>query len=140
MSALTIGQVAKRVGIGIETIRFYERKGLIEDPPRKESGYRQYGEDDIERLIFIQHAKTLGFSLKEINELLSIRSRPEADSREVKEIASAKLVDIENKIRLLERMQQTLKKLVEECPGEGPTCECPILEALETENIVDVNN
>src|SRR3990172_3204706 len=65
MSTLTIGQVARRVGIGIETIRFYERKGLIEEPPRRESGYRQYGEGDIERLVFIQHAKTLGFSLKE---------------------------------------------------------------------------
>jgi MerR family mercuric resistance operon transcriptional regulator len=140
MSALTIGQVAKRVGIGVETVRFYERKGLIEEPPRKESGYRQYGEEDVERLIFIQHAKTLGFSLKEINELLSIRGRPEADSREVKEIASAKLVDIENKIRLLERMQLTLKKLVEQCPGEGPTCECPILEAIEKENLEGINN
>jgi len=140
MSALTIGQVARRVGIGIETIRFYERKGLIEEPPRKESGYRQYGEGDIERLIFIQHAKTLGFSLKEINELLSIRARPEADTREVKEIASAKLMDIKNKIKLLKRMQQTLEKLVEQCPGEGPTCECPILEALETDNHEGVNN
>ena len=140
MSALTIGQVAKRVGIGIETIRFYEHKGLIEDPPRKESGYRQYGEKDIKRRAFIQHAKTLGFSLKEINELLSIRARPEANTREVKEIASAKLVDINNKIKLLQRMQQTLEKLVDQCPGEGPTCECPILEALETENYEGVNN
>ena len=134
MSTLTIGQVARRVGIGIETIRFYERKGLIEEPPRRESGYRQYGEEDIERLVFIQHAKTLGFSLKEINELLSIRSRPDANSREIKEIASAKLADIDNKIDLLKRMQQTLKKLVAQCPGDGPTCECPILEAMEMED------
>jgi len=140
MSALTIGKVAKRVGIGIETIRFYERKGLIDEPPRRESGYRQYCEKDIERLVFIQHAKTLGFSLREINELLSIRARPEANTREVKEIASAKLLDINNKIKLLQRMRQTLKKLVEQCPGEGPTCECPILEALETENYEDVKN
>ena len=134
MSTLTIGQVARRAGIGIETIRFYERKGLIDEPPRRESGYRQYGEEDVERLVFIQHAKTLGFSLKEIFELLSIRSRPDANSREVKSIAMAKLEDIENKISLLQRMQRTLQKLVEQCPGEGPTCDCPILEALEKED------
>ena len=137
MGTLTIGQVARRAGIGIETIRFYERKGLIDEPPRKESGYRQYGEEDVERLVFIQHAKTLGFSLKEIFELLSIRSRPDANSRDVKRIAMAKLEDIEIKINLLKRMQQTLQKLVEQCPGEGPTCDCPILEALEKEDSTD---
>jgi Hg(II)-responsive transcriptional regulator len=131
MSELTIGQIARRTGIGIETIRFYERKGLIDEPPRKESGYRQYDENAIARLTFIQQAKTLGFSLREINELLSLRQKPGITSREIKQVAETKLADIENKMRLLRRMQRTLKKLVDKCPGNGPTNECPILEALE---------
>ena len=131
MSELTIGQIARRAGIGIETIRFYERKGLIEEPPRKESGYRQYNEDAVTRLAFIQQAKTLGFSLNEIHELLSLRKSPGVTSREIKQLAEAKLADIENKIRMLRRMQRTLKKLVEKCPGHGPTSDCPILDALD---------
>ena len=131
MSEYTIGQIAQRTGIGIETIRFYERKGLIDEPPRKESGYRQYSEDAIARLMFIQQAKTLGFSLREINELLSLRKKPGITSGEIKQLAEAKLEDIENKIRMLKRMQRTLKKLVDRCPGHGSANECPILEALD---------
>ena len=131
MNTLTIGQVAKQSGIGIETIRFYERKGLIDEPPRKESGYRQYTDDVIRQLTFIQHAKTLGFSLREINELLSLRSRPGVTSREIKLMAQTKLGDIEQKIKMLRRMQKTLKNLVNQCSGHGPTEECPIIEALD---------
>ena len=131
MTELTIGQIARRAYKGFETVRFYERKGLIEEPPRKESGYRQYDEDAVTRLAFIQQAKTLGFSLKEIHELLSLRKSPGVTSREIKQVAEEKLVDIENKIRMLRRIQRALKKLVEKCPGHGPTSECPILEALD---------
>ena len=131
MNKLSIGQVAKKLGIGIETIRFYERKGLIEEPPRKESGYRQYDETAVAKLAFIQQAKTLGFSLNEIGDLLSLREKPGTTSREIKHMAEARLRDIENKINMLKRMRQSLKKLVEKCPGEGPLSHCPILEAME---------
>ena len=131
MNTLSIGQVAKQTGIGIETIRFYERKGLIDEPPRRESGYRQYTDDVIRQLTFIQQAKTLGFSLNEIQELLSLRSQPGVSSREIKQMAETKLDDIEQKIKMLKRMQKSLKNLVDQCPGVGPTDECPIIEALD---------
>lgn len=132
MSGLTIGQVAQKMGMGIETIRFYERKGLIADPPRKQSGYRQYEPDVLDRLAFIQQAKALGFSLGEIHELMSLRHRPDTSSRDIKKIATARLADIEQKIKVLRRMQRALKKLVDQCPGQGSINECPILEALVT--------
>ena len=131
MSGLTIGQVAQKTGMGIETIRFYERKGLIPDPPRKESGYRQYEPDVLDRLAFIQQAKALGFSLGEIHELLSLRHKSDTSSRDIKIIATARLADIEQKIKVLRRMQRALKKLVDQCPGQGSIHECPILEALD---------
>lgn len=130
MSLLTIGQVAQKTGLGVETIRFYERKGLIDEPARKQSGYRQYAADVVDRLVFIQQAKTLGFSLAEINELLFLKLKPDSSSREVKKIAEAKLADIEDKIKKLKRMENVLKKLVGECSGHGPASECPILEAF----------
>ena len=130
MSGLTIGQVAQKTGMGIETIRFYERKGLIPDPPRKESGYRQYEPDVLDRLAFIQQAKELGFSLGEIHELLSLRLKADTSSRDIKMIAAARLADIEQKIIVLKRMQRALKKLVDQCPGQGSIHECPIMEAL----------
>lgn len=131
MNTLSIGQVAKQSGIGIETIRFYERKGLIDEPSRRESGYRQYTDDVIRRLTFIQQAKTLGFTLNEIHELLSLRSQPGVTSREIKQLAQAKLGDIEQKIKMLKRIQKSLKTLVDQCSGIGPTDECPIIEALD---------
>lgn len=130
MTLLSIGKVANRAGVSVETIRFYERKGLLAEPVRKESGYRQYAEDDIRKLVFIQHAKNLGFSLNEIKELMSIQSDSSATSREIKNMAENKLQDIEEKIKMLQRMRRTLKPLVEKCPGKGPTSECPILDAL----------
>lgn len=131
MNSMTIGQVAQKAGIGIETIRFYERKGLIDEPPRKESGYRQYDAGVVDRLVFIQQAKTLGFTLAEIQELLSLKISPVTTSREIKMIAEAKLVDIEARIKMLQRMRRSLKKLVDKCPGQGPLNDCPILDALE---------
>lgn len=131
MSALLIGQVARQTGVSVETIRFYERQGLIQEPPRRPSGYRQYDSNDIHRLTFIQQAKTLGFSLQEIGELLSLKLNPDATCHDVREQAQAKLHDIEDKIRKLKRMQRTIRKLVQDCPGQGPVTDCPILEALD---------
>ncbi|MCI0401475.1 MAG: heavy metal-responsive transcriptional regulator [Gammaproteobacteria bacterium] len=133
MQALTIGKVAERVGVGVETVRFYERKGLIKPPRRGESGYRQYSEDLVARLRFIQRAKTLGFSLKEIGELLDIRHDPTTTCRDIQRRAEVKLSDVEEKIKGLRRMSKVLTKLIAECAGDGPTSACPILEALDVE-------
>jgi len=133
MESLTIGQVARRAGIGIETVRFYERRGLIEDPPRTESGYRQYTEDVVSRLRFIKRAKGLGFSLKEITELLSLRLDPKTTCGDIKQKAEAKIDDIEGKIRSLKNMKKALTKLVATCSENGSARECSILETLYPE-------
>lgn len=136
MKPLTIGQVAQRAGIGVETVRFYERQGLLEEPARRESGYRQYTDGVVSRLRFIRRAKELGFSLKEIKELLALRVDPATTCREVKEQAEAKITDIEGKIASLQRMKRALVKLTAVCRGQGPTSECPILDALDREEEV----
>ena len=128
---LTIGKVAHRAGVGVETIRFYEREGLVKEPPRKASGYRQYGEEVVDRLLFIGRAKELGFTLKEIRELLSLRATRGAKCADVRERAEVKIRDIEEKIRSLRTMRRALSKLVAECSGDGPVTDCVILESLE---------
>lgn len=131
MEHFTIGQLAKRAKVNIQTIRYYERRGLIPEPPRWDSGYRQYPREMVTRLQFIRHAKELGFSLKEIGELLSLRLDPKTPCSEVKSKAEDKLLDIVEKIKILQRMKKALIKLTEACKGRGPISECPILEALE---------
>lgn len=132
MKPLTIGQVAHRSGIGIETVRFYERKGLLAKPARTLSGYRQFDEEIIARLQFIQRAKELGFTLKEIGELLALRVEPGTSCAEVKQRAEAKIADIEAKIESLRRMKRALLNLTAQCVGRGPASRCPILETLDT--------
>lgn len=131
MRNLTIGQVAKGAGVGVETVRFYEREGLLEEPDRRDSGYRQYGQEVIARLRFIRKAKELGFNLKGIKELLSLRIDPTVTCADVKARAETKITDIENRISTLERMKQALVRVTETCQGNGPTSQCPILDALE---------
>jgi MerR family mercuric resistance operon transcriptional regulator len=128
---MTIGRVAGEAGVSVQTVRYYERRGLIPRPPRRASGYRIYPEDTVRLIRFIRHAKELGFSLGEISELLSLRLSPEAPCSEVKKRARAKLEDIEGKMTTLGRMKRALEKLERECTGRGPVTECPILEALE---------
>jgi len=130
---LTIGQVAHRAGIGVETVRFYERRGLIEEPPRRESGYRQYPEDVVARLRFIRRAKELGFSLKEIVELFSLRVDPDTTCADIKRRAEAKITTMEEKIRSMQGIQRALTKLAASCSRTGPAGDCPILEALESQ-------
>jgi MerR family copper efflux transcriptional regulator len=133
MSALTIGRVAQLASVGVETIRFYEREGLITVPPRAAFGYRHYPLDTVARLRFIKRAKELGFSLKEVKELLSLRVSPEVTCEDVRARAEAKIADIEDKIRQLQRMRRALVRLAETCQGSGPVSECPILESLALE-------
>ncbi len=134
MKILTIGQVARQAGVGVETVRFYERRGLIEDPPRRESGYRQYTGDIIPRLRFIKRAKELGFSLKEIQALLELQRTPGTTCAEIKQRSEEKIRDIEGKIRDLKAMLSVLQSLTASCKGSGPLAGCPILEALKREN------
>jgi MerR family mercuric resistance operon transcriptional regulator len=130
---LTIGQVALKTGFGIETVRFYERNGLIDEPPRKASGYRQYPESVVLRLRFIKRSKELGFSLREIKELLSLRVEPTTTCADIRDRAQEKISDIESKIHSLERIKEVLTGLTTSCRGVGPVSECPIVEALEGE-------
>jgi len=130
METLTIGEVAKRSGVGIETIRFYERKGLIDDPPRRLSGYRQYPEETIDRLRFIRKAKELGFTLNEVNDLLAISTDASASCSDVKERTEIKIESIERKIKALSKMKKALKALASSCEGQGSVRKCPIIKAL----------
>ena len=133
LDRLSIGQVAKRVGIGVETVRFYEREGLIHEPSRRPSGYREYDTDVVHRLRFIRRAKDLGFTLREIKELLELRLDPSSTCADVKQRACDKIDDIESKITTLRRMKHALVKLTEACSGRGTIRDCAILEALEGE-------
>ena len=108
MEILSIGQVARRAGVGVETVRFYEREGLLEEPPRRASGYRQYSEPVVARLHFIKRAQKLGFSLKEITELLLLRVDAQTSCEEVKGRTEAKIAEVERKMVELQRMRQAL--------------------------------
>jgi alkylmercury lyase len=130
MPYFTIGQLAKNAQVHRETIRYYERRGLLPPPSRRDSGYRQYSQEDVARIRFIKRAQELGFSLKEILELLSLRVGPETACDDVKRRAESKIAAIEEKIRTLQRMRETLTKLVTACNSRRPTSECPILETL----------
>jgi MerR family mercuric resistance operon transcriptional regulator len=133
MRPLTIGQIARQAGVGVETVRFYERQGLLAGPARTAAGHRQYTEDVVERLRFIRRAKELGFTLKEIGELLTLRLDLGTSCAEVRARAKAKISSIETKIRDLQQMWQALDKLVASCRGRGPISACPILDALDKE-------
>jgi Hg(II)-responsive transcriptional regulator len=134
MNTLTTGQVAKHAGVGVETLRFYEREGLIEEPPRRESGYRQYSQDVVKRIQFIKRAQELGFSLKEIGELLALRVDPGTSCEEVKRRTEAKMANVERKLEDLLRIKRALVQVTSLCTGQGPISACPILDALEGQN------
>ncbi|HJO92674.1 MAG TPA: heavy metal-responsive transcriptional regulator [Victivallales bacterium] len=131
MKTFRIGKLAKETGLGIETIRFYERKKLIKDPPRRESGYRDYPEETIEQLKFIKNAKDLGFTLSEIKELLDLSSKAWTTAGDIKKQAEKKVDQIEYKIKMLKGMRDNLKDLIEKCSGKGPKIKCPILKKIK---------
>jgi len=133
MSKLTIGKLAKMAGVSTDTVRFYERCGLLQPPARSASNYRLYPEKDVLRLRFIVRAKHLGFTLNEIKDLLSLRYDPQATKREVKSLTEKKIEDIKKKIADLQQILATLESLVETCDGQGLADDCPILAAIEGE-------
>ncbi len=131
MKTMTIGQLARQADVGVETVRFYERRGLIEDPPRRDSGYRQYPPETVDRLRFIRRAKKLGFSLEEIGELLLLRSHPTESREQARAKAQAKIADIDRRLADLSRMRSVLSYLAEACAHGTDTEPCPILMALD---------
>jgi len=130
MAALTIGVVARRAGIGVETVRFYERRGLLRRPARPGTGFRTYPEETVARLRFIRQAQVLGFTLTEIGDLLALRVAPGTDCAAVRARAAAKLADVEGRLAELERIRGALAKLVAACPGSGAVATCTILGSL----------
>jgi MerR family copper efflux transcriptional regulator len=133
---LKIGEVAERGGVNLQTIRYYEREKLLPEPPRLASGYRVYPDDTVKRVRFIKRAQEIGFTLAEIRELLAIRIDADRDSSEVRAIAQAKISDIEGKIRTLQQMKQALGRMTQRCSGCGPANECPILESIDSDEVL----
>jgi MerR family mercuric resistance operon transcriptional regulator len=133
MELLKIGEVARQSGLKVDTLRYYERIGLLDEPLRRPSGYREYPQDVVVRLRFIRRAKQLGFSMRETKELLDLRVSPEKRCAEVRQAAEAKMADIAAKISDLERMRRALEEITLSCSGQGPTSECPILRMARDE-------
>ena len=127
---LTIGKAARAAELSIDTLRFYERSGLLKAPPRTAAGYRLYGPEDIARLRFIHRAKTLGFTLEEIAQLLQLNDGT-GRRREVKAIAALRLNQLQQRIEELTRIRDALSHLVGACQADGPLQGCPIIEALQ---------
>jgi Hg(II)-responsive transcriptional regulator len=130
MSSLRTAEVARLAGVNIETLRFYERKGILPEPPRRASGYREYPPETVERVRFIKRGQELGFSLKEVQDLLGLRQMARAKSARVRRLAEAKVQEIDHKIRDLEAMRQGLTDLLCACDGQRTIASCPIIESL----------
>lgn len=133
MDGFTIGTVAKQAGVKIDTLRFYERQGVVPEPSRTDSNYRVYPEDTVLRVRFVKRAQDLGFSLREIKGLLELRARPGSKCEDVRRQAIDKIAEIEDKVRSLRAMKSALAKLAEECStSKGSATACPILDSLDT--------
>jgi Hg(II)-responsive transcriptional regulator len=131
MAFLRTGELARRAGVNVETLRFYERQGLLPAPPRRASGYRDYPAETVDLVRFIQRAQHLGFSLREIRELLALRQVPRATCGDVVVLAQRKIAQIGAKISDLRAMRSALAKLLKGCTGGStPIAECPIIESL----------
>lgn len=138
-SELTIGQLAKEVGVNIQTVRYYERLKLLTPAARKPSGYRLYGDEAHRRLRFIKNAQALGFTLHEIEELLDLRVSSKGGCGDVQRRAEAKLRQVEVKVRDLQSLATALQRLIRTCRAGQPTDRCPILTSLENEGKVSVS-
>ncbi len=127
---LRSGEVARRAEVNVETLRFYEREGLLPEPPRRESGYRQYPAETVELIRFIKRAQDLGFSLREIRELLAARHTPRAKSASVRVLLAAKVEEIDGKIRDLQAMRLVLDGMLGTCDSRRPMTSCPLIKSL----------
>lgn len=133
IETMRIGEVAAKAGVNIQTIRYYERRGLLNEPERRPSGYREYPPDTVRLIRFIKRAQELAFTLAEIEELLRLRKDQRSSCTEVRSAAIAKIEDIEWKIKNLQAMKRALGILVNSCTSNGSIRECPILESLDDE-------
>ena len=133
MNSIGIGALARRAGVSIDTVRYYEKSGLLAPQARLASGYRRYSDLQLSRLRFIRRAQNLGFTLKDVRELLGLSKQ--RDVARVKRAAEKKLTEVERKISALQRIRTGLAELVTACPGHGQANDCPILKALAAEEI-----
>ena len=131
MDSFTPSALAEAAGVNPQTIRYYERRGLIPKPPRSSSGYRVFPPDTLRRVRFIKQAQALGFTLKEISSLLELRVRRGVSCQDIRRRTREKIENIRLKIESLERMEEALTHLASRCQGSGPVEECPILDALD---------
>ena len=132
---MRIGEIARATGTSTETVRFYERTGLLLKPKRTRSSYREYSQDAVLRLRFIVHAKGLGFSLAEIKDLLALRVTANKSCADVRDRARRKIGEIDERIAALARVKQALERLAASCTGIGPISACPLIDALEMEEV-----
>ena len=130
----TIGELAGAVGVNVQTVRYYERRGLLPKPKRRASVYREYLATDVARLEFIRRAQALGFTLSEIEQLLALRVDPRTTPEDVHRAVEEKIEAVEEKIRDLTRISGALRKMAASCHLHGPLGDCPFLEALESED------
>ncbi len=128
---MKIGELARLAGVNIQTVRYYERRNLLEEPGRTASGYREYEPQDLLRLRFILRAKELGFTLSEIDELLTLRVDPRRTADDVRSRAQEKIASTERKIRDLKRIRAALQQLVVSCEAHGPVAQCALIHAIE---------
>jgi MerR family mercuric resistance operon transcriptional regulator len=128
-----IGEVASRADVNKETVRYYEKRGLIPKPDRRRSGYRIFTHRHIDQIRFIKRAQELGFTLSEIKELLELRLDGDSSCEQVREKAELKLGEVKQKIKDLKNIKEVLGELIEACKADGTTEECVILNALEGE-------
>ena len=135
MDSLTISQVAKRAEVNIQTIRYYERQGLLAPTPRTEAAYRIFSAESVRRIRFIKRAQELGFSLKEIKDLLSLRIDAHTTQADIRNRTQTKIADVEHKILHLQAIHASLLRMAEDCSGCGPLKDCPILESLDQEEL-----
>ncbi len=133
MAGIFIGEVAKKAGVNVETVRFYERRGLIPEPPRREdSSYREYPAETVTRIRFIKRAQELGFTLREIQELLDLRASPGTTCAELKTRVDEKTIAVDAKLKALRRIKKALTSLSRACAGgKTPASQCPILDGME---------
>ena len=136
MKGLKTGELACQVGVNVETLRFYERKGLLPKPPRRTSGYREYPPESVQRIRFIKRAQEVGFSLREIQELLALRVEPGITCAQVRQRAQQKVAETQQKIADLQAIERALHNLLARCSGRGPVSRCPILDHFDREEEV----
>ncbi|MEX2241195.1 MAG: MerR family transcriptional regulator [Burkholderiales bacterium] len=140
MSTLTIGLAARAAGVGVETIRFYQRRGLIARPPKPSgTGIRRYAPETVQRVRFIRQAQHLGFTLRQIEELLSLEANPEADCSDVRLRALAKIEEVDGRIGQLAEIRSALVRLMAACPGSGALGACSILGAMRVSESSTLN-